>query len=522
MKQYYRILFLILTGIISSCASTLNPRYQKVVIHTNHEANKVYIDDSLVGSGATVHTKLERDVLAKEIRIERDGYESKTYAVIQTKRSPLYILSVIPFAITVYAPVFDRMPNSYNYPGKLPEFKHGVEFLQRDTGYKNILLNTVQLNLTEGDYLEYYIKYRHFNRGDSTPVHDYSNKTSIHELNNSDEFIKQSLNKFLHERGFGDTTKHLLQSANNDLFIDVEVTKWYNYNVYRSFILSQKPSYVFGEVEFKWTLRNAYKKILCEKTISTGSDEFRSYYLRYRQSWADQSELDPTLKMMADAMEKSLSSFLRSDIVKGHLLKDTGEEPMEAIVLSLGEALPVSKLSEAVKACVSIRDGNRHGSGFYVSDQYIISNYHVVGGADTVIVKTSDGIETEGVVVRRSSKYDLVIIETKTHRSTFCFRVDTAQKATLGEVVFAIGTPNSIELTQSISKGIVSGRRVNEETDLIQTDVAINPGSSGGPLVDTRGTLLGVINAKITGENVTGIGFAIPAEKLVSYLNLKF
>jgi len=92
----------------------------------------------------------------------------------------------------------------------------------------------------------------------------------------------------------------------------------------------------------------------------------------------------------------------------------------------------------------------------------------------------------------------------------------------IGEELFAIGTPLDEQLGQSVTRGIMSGRREFQGRSFLQTDVSINPGNSGGPIVDENGKVVGVATLKIAEEGVQGIGFAVPASKIVEMLNLHF
>ena len=94
--------------------------------------------------------------------------------------------------------------------------------------------------------------------------------------------------------------------------------------------------------------------------------------------------------------------------------------------------------------------------------------------------------------------------------------------AEIGADVFAIGTPADKELGQTVTKGIISARRKIEGHAFLQTDVSINGGNSGGALVARSGQLLGIVNAKLVGRGIEGIGFAIPAEQVSEALQLTF
>ena len=90
------------------------------------------------------------------------------------------------------------------------------------------------------------------------------------------------------------------------------------------------------------------------------------------------------------------------------------------------------------------------------------------------------------------------------------------------EDVFTIGAPKSISLGQSISTGIISNERKINNNNLIQLNMSINSGNSGGPVFDSKGNLHGVVVSKLVGRNTEGVGFAVPSYLLQEYLNIKF
>lgn len=87
--------------------------------------------------------------------------------------------------------------------------------------------------------------------------------------------------------------------------------------------------------------------------------------------------------------------------------------------------------------------------------------------------------------------------------------------------VYTIGAPKSIELGQSVSTGIISNKRTTNQNNLLQMNMSINSGNSGGPLFDKTGNLQGVVTSKLYGIGVEGISFSIPSYKLEDYLNIK-
>ena len=159
------------------------------------------------------------------------------------------------------------------------------------------------------------------------------------------------------------------------------------------------------------------------------------------------------------------------------------------------------------------------GSGFIVSaDGYIITNAHVVENADVVTVRMTDRREYKAKVVGHDKATDIAVLKIDA-RSLPTVKVGSSANANVGEWVVAIGSPFGFE--NSVSAGIVSakGRALPDAsyTQFIQTDVAVNPGNSGGPLFNLAGEVIG-INSQIYSRSggFQGISFAIPIETALS------
>lgn len=179
-------------------------------------------------------------------------------------------------------------------------------------------------------------------------------------------------------------------------------------------------------------------------------------------------------------------------------------------------------LAQLVKGVVTVKTKDGHGSGFLIAqDGYIVTNAHVVGEESTVTVKFNQGFTLEGRVVKVNRDFDLALVKTPGEDMAAMALGDDAQLL-IGEELFAIGTPLDEQLGQTVTRGIMSGRREFQGRTFLQTDVSINPGNSGGPIVDENGKVVGVATLKIAEEGVQGIGFAVPASKIVEMLNLHF
>ncbi len=166
------------------------------------------------------------------------------------------------------------------------------------------------------------------------------------------------------------------------------------------------------------------------------------------------------------------------------------------------------------------------GSGVVVRpDGYILTNNHVVEGADELVVETHDGHKHQGEIVGTDPKTDLAVvkIDAVNLRPVPFGDSDAVQ---VGDWVLAIGSP--FGLSQTVTAGIISGKNRDQDIidggdgfeDFLQTDAAINPGNSGGPLVNLRGELLGINTAIVSKSGGSaGIGFAIPVSLAKPVLN---
>ena len=168
------------------------------------------------------------------------------------------------------------------------------------------------------------------------------------------------------------------------------------------------------------------------------------------------------------------------------------------------------------------------GSGVVISsDGYIVTNNHVVEGAQKITVRLNNGEDYESTLIGRDSRTDLAVLRIDSSGLQAAAFGDS-DKLTVGELAVAIGNPLG-QLGGTVTEGIISALSRNIDIDgnmmtLLQTSAAVNPGNSGGGLFNGFGELIGIVNAKSSGSDIEGIGFAIPAnlvrtvaESLVQY-----
>jgi 2-alkenal reductase len=160
------------------------------------------------------------------------------------------------------------------------------------------------------------------------------------------------------------------------------------------------------------------------------------------------------------------------------------------------------------------------GSGFlWDKAGHVVTNNHVIEGAQRVAVRIDSGDPIEATVIGRAPNYDLAVLRLSEARTSFQpIPIGTSNDLQVGQAVYAIGNP--FGLTRTLTTGVVSavnrtlptasGREV---AGVIQTDAPINPGNSGGPLLDSAGRLIGVNTAILSESGASaGIGFAVPVD----------
>ncbi len=189
----------------------------------------------------------------------------------------------------------------------------------------------------------------------------------------------------------------------------------------------------------------------------------------------------------------------------------------------------VRKVSPSVVSIhrADIRGGDGQGSGVVVDEHgYILTNYHVVDGATGISVHLADGRMTEAGVVGGDQRIDLAVLKVNID-GLIPIEWGDSNELEVGDLVWALGSPFGLERT--VTFGIVSAKQRRSSSgatsspfqEYIQTDVAVNPGNSGGPLVGLDGKLVG-INTAIVGQVYQGISFAIPSEVVrATYEKLK-
>lgn len=206
----------------------------------------------------------------------------------------------------------------------------------------------------------------------------------------------------------------------------------------------------------------------------------------------------------------------------------------------------VAKVENAVVGVVNMQRGGSFldaresvdrgtGSGIIFKKSgdkgYIVTNNHVISGANEIEVSLHTGDRIKAKVVGADALSDLAVLEVDGSKIDSVAEFGTSSSLKVGEPAIAIGNPLGLEFSRTVTQGIISSidrsipidvnndGRDDYELNVLQTDAAINPGNSGGALVNISGQVIGINSLKISQTGVEGLGFAIPIDDAVKVIN---
>jgi serine protease Do len=254
-----------------------------------------------------------------------------------------------------------------------------------------------------------------------------------------------------------------------------------------------------------------------------------------RRSHLSESDLEEdVVKFEEEEIIVELSDILDQKVDKSAIFRDLPQlvKIREDILKDKNTALVASKKQQFDvrpdkddprfdKVVVVYHPGGGIGTGFFVQDDVVLTNYHVIEGSQFVEMKLFSGQKTFGKVIGKDIRMDLALIKSQAREKPVAFF--EGNSLPLGKSVDAIGHPEGLEF--SITRGIISSMREIESSYMsggkkirfIQTDAAINPGNSGGPLF-LGDRVIGVNTQKLTATELEGLGFSIHYSEVLEFL----
>lgn len=262
------------------------------------------------------------------------------------------------------------------------------------------------------------------------------------------------------------------------------------------------------EVAVSWALRDA----------ATG-DELYVVTTRGLGS-TDEASPAPALR---DAIDDATDRLLARERFASQLRAGSGARPPPVTLRACTDPAPAlpAGMKAALAAAVFVEVPDGVGSGVVVSpDGWILTAAHVVRGQSGVKVRVRNGTSVPARLVALDSRQDVALL--RADGEAWACLPFTPAPAEVGTELYAIGSPLGEALEFSVSKGIVSGARRAGDVRFLQTDASLNPGNSGGPLVDLSGHLLAVVSWKVAGQEVEGLGFGVPVDAVSHAFSLGF
>lgn len=544
--------------LLPSCATLISGTSQKVQLNSNGDQVRVMIDDETEAmTGSSVKLRRKKD---HTIKVVEEGYEETTYNLGRRTNPAVWgNLSLFPVAL-VTGIVLASQKESYSedwgsgyiYTGTRPiepqatigiwtaafsylapllpftvdaingamykfDDEADLDIVKKPQPFdpeKVIALQVEKVNVKLDPGTK--IGSIHNKRG--TP---YSDLNWEHSMNVSFEDLQVQANNDLNEQGLNipglrNLNEEMVQHGKASYLVEAEIKKL-DYDIYTVALAQYRTT---TTLETTWRLMHPRtQKVIYHKTITTSAEV------------QENGGATPVYR----ALRKSAYELMRDEEFRGLMARSSSTPSAAAVAENKSESgsialssdertktKTVAKIAASSKdAVVTILTNGGHGSGFMVSaDGYILTNAHVVEGFDDIQVKFSSGLSLPPEVIKIDAEVDVALL--KVPGSGYGSLTMTDQVPDLGEEVVVIGTPAKEDLSQSISRGVVSGVRLIEGRKMIQTDAGISPGNSGGPMLDNFGQVIGIVTSKISGGGVEGIGFGIPSSEVFKAAGIEF
>ncbi|MDH3219773.1 MAG: trypsin-like peptidase domain-containing protein [Gammaproteobacteria bacterium] len=349
-------------------------------------------------------------------------------------------------------------------------------------------------------------------------------------LNNAKYIIKQvdfgkPFDEVFEENGYlvaADKTFALQESASNDLSLaavvtDIRLSHCGSRSApdLRSF--TQNSTYL----KIEWTVFDNLARRVVFKTTTEGLDDSFKKSPRFNGAAISASLAFRQATEHLLAQPEFVDLLLASPALDTGYMDDGVNLQDIDIVYGNPDTRFISQTGAIEKASVTIRTAGGHGSGFVISAPgYVLTNHHVVARNREVIV-IMDGREQRAVVVRSNPGRDVALLKLEQRFDAEPMHIDT-NDVTLGEEIYVVGTPLDERLNFSISRGIISARRVLDERSYYQTDAAVNPGNSGGPVFNSSGNVIGITVAGLFTKDggSRNINYVIPILDALAALNI--
>ncbi len=501
MRIPFHILLAALPLLLTGCASILNGKGSALEITSEPSEATVYVNGNQRGTTPFSYTYAPADGKEVSIELRKTGFTPSTITMRpDMDRTVLFadaMLLGIPFLVDKNSPALYDLPmGSYT----VPLYKEVPANVQRQ------LVPVGGVNVVLGDRPD-------LGKMSGTPIR--MGKEGVFQDLSYADGLTSSVTTGLRDTWMDAKTVRIGTTKGDELVQRAKLVLVPELEQVNATLTGQrKKCYGPIDVTMRWKFMNGLSKdsVLFERTTTTTyhaggehADQALSDAVKHAARRLTEDEALPD--QIAAAYGKALS------LSKGADMALTTPKP-------IAFAGRKEMMSALVKAVVTIQTESGHGSGFLITnDGYMLSNQHVVEKESVVKVKFEQGFTLDAQVIKTNPDFDLALLKVSATDMP-ALTIGNDAGLMLGEEIFAIGTPMETSLGQSVSRGILSGRRELEGRNYLQTDVSINPGNSGGPLIDENGHVVGVATMKISGKGLEGLGFGVPISVALQMLNI--
>ncbi|MEY5048700.1 MAG: hypothetical protein RLZZ175_2059 [Bacteroidota bacterium] len=534
-KSILNLSVILIVFTLQSCNYLFLPKKQEVKIKATNFESKIYVNNKEVASGENSKVQIPK-IGNQQIVTKTIGYKDQYNVLLPIKLSSkswkFFALDLIiwPTLIIDYASSDHRyrdysteinVPNTQkllfkndnikfiNSNGVVFDFKNTLTDVIEVTTYFKNDKNKLDISAKKAELRE--IERVNSSKQNLTPT---PKKYIIENIN--EEILKQ-----LKITGFIDTLNNVFNDSKNTIYISGTVNKMTTNNFYGKSLYE----YTFARTKLNitWNFYNSYGELI--DTLNT--IDYSGDFAAIQTYNSNQYSIDGNA-MVKDAVMVAYNNMLQSSKVQKLLEYETYKAPTLSEIKLKQSAQIVQNVEQAYNATVIVKRKDKgHGSGFAISkDGYIITNFHVIAGDyldkySDIKVVLPDGKEVNAKVERVNKDKDLALLKID-YNFDYTFKIAKSKSFKTMQDIYTIGAPKSIELGQSVSKGVIANERNINKNALIQLNIAVNGGNSGGPLFDKTGNLHGIIQSKLAGFATEGVAFAIPSHLLFEYLNLNY
>ncbi len=524
-----------ISTLLAGCGSIFCSRNQWVTINSATPGGTITYNGAKVGE-TKARVKFRKRRTYQQLTVTKEGYKSANHIVALNKRSPAFafaVLDAFPLSGWMMFIMMDLgSPRTFRY--KKVQNIPALEKLEPRNNEKYLQANKIAIEAAKEDIT--YIRHKGMKRYNafinSGGKKSKNEKSLVKEsISVENTVFTDALNSTLVQMGFIDTNS-VFSHNGNSLYLNATIKKIIIHEVAFPRDVSTSAvnpnSLVCAELHIDWELLDVYK----QKVTSLQTTRISGMYAinTHKVQWHKDKPRpeDSTKERVADAIKDNIQlSFMqvRKELAKNGFLKMSGDARADTSMAILIERQPLkagSRINDYLKSSVTVKVDDGHGSGVVISaNGYIVTNYHVVAGTKKTEIIFDDGTSVIAEVVKTNPLADLALLKINKD-GLQPLPLNESQAIESGTDVWAIGTPRSLELGQSVSKGVVSNTRAREGIDYIQTDVKVNPGNSGGALINKDGLVLGIVSSKIVGTGIEGLSFAIATREVFSKLNIKY